>query len=133
MTTCHTCHKEFENFKELALHISRVKHKKGRKWAANFIMKVQERPEIKKVAENPDYVPTEYGDENRRNAKRELSGENEYAPTICPTCDRKSRQLLPVEFIHNSQAWQINGVYVVSCKDHENIRASEVARGSNKY
>lgn len=116
MTTCHTCHAELADYKELALHISTTKgHRKGKKWAANFLMKVNERPEIKKIAVNPDYEPTEFGDENRANAKRELSGDQEYAGTVCPNCRRISRELLPVEFVHSNTAWRIGDKLAVNC------------------
>ena len=117
MTTCHTCHAELADFKELALHISTTRgHRKGKKWAANFLMKGNERPEIKKIAVNPDYEPTEVGNENRRKAVKELSGDTEYAYTICRTCKRTGRELLPAEFVHSDTAWKIGDKLAVNCQ-----------------
>ena len=115
MPDCHTCHRQFENWQKLALHIS-LGSCKGKRFAAHVLQDVKERKEIKKIPVNPDYVPTEFGNENRRNAVRELCGEQEYAGTICPTCRRISRELLPQEFVNSKTAWLIGDKLAVNCQ-----------------
>jgi len=116
--TCHSCGDVFEDFHALALHISssRKGHRKGKRWAAKYLAGRTLRPEIKRIAENPDHENTEFGEENRANAKREISGDNEYTQTICPNCHIPARQLIPVEYIQSDNAWREKGVLVLDCQ-----------------
>ena len=116
---CHSCQEVFKDYHSLALHISVSKkgHRKGRKWAAKFLAGKPNRPEIKRVVDNPDHENTEYGDENRANAVRHISGENEYTNTHCPNCNKGSRQLLPIEYVQSNMAWRNKrGVLMVACQ-----------------
>jgi hypothetical protein len=115
---CHSCKQNFADFRELAVHIMSTKkgHKKGRTWAAKFLAGNTLRIELKRAPVDPDHENTEYGDENRRNAVRELSGENEYANTICPHCKRVGRSLIEVEHINSEFAVKVNGRYFISCQ-----------------
>lgn len=116
--TCFDCHKTFEGFPELAVHISSSKKhsRKSKKWAAIYLMRVNKREMPKKVPVNPDYQPTEYGNENRANATVELSGKEEYQNTICPRCNRQGRGLVPVEHVRKPEAWRIGSRLAISCE-----------------
>lgn len=115
MVLCHSCQKVFEDYKELALHIQSNKkgHRKGKKWAARYIMRVRQ---LDKKKELNGRVPmTEEQKENRRDNVRELSGETEQLLTICPHCKKGHRELLPVEFSQSRDAWQVKDRLVVLC------------------
>jgi len=118
--SCHFCDESFESWHELALHISasRKGHQEGKKWAAKFLAGKPNRPDIKHIAENPDYKETEFGKENRANAVKVLSGDTEYANTHCPNCNHGSRQLLPVEYVQSNRAWRNTiGTLMVNCQN----------------
>ena len=123
---CRICQEVFENYHDLAMHLGRNRetHKLSygtRKWIAKMLavntLSAKARHEIpKRIAQDPDYERTEYGNENRENARRELSGENEYVNTHCPQCNKGFRQLLPVEYFSNPLAWRNRiGVLMVDC------------------
>ena len=113
---CRTCGKSFEDYHALALHIASTKnHPQGQKWAMKFLFREKEKP---RRFVDPDYEETEYGRENRAKAVRVLSGENEYVNTHCPTCNRGSRQLLPVEYIQSENAWRNKiGTLMATCQN----------------
>jgi hypothetical protein len=115
--TCRSCGQPFEDWHKLALHIASSKkgHRQGKKWAAMFLAGKSLRPELKRVPLNPDEEHTDFGDNNRENAKREISGDNEYINTLCPQCKKPHRQLIPVEHIHNELAWRKDSVLCVIC------------------
>lgn len=120
---CHSCGANLENYHELALHLdkNRKTHKvsyRTKKWIAKMLLvntlSYKNRHELSKRVPNMQ-EKTDFGDENREKARMELSGENEYATTICPSCKRQSRQLLPIEYINSPIAWAINGNLAVLC------------------
>jgi hypothetical protein len=100
------------DYKELALHIasSKKSHRQGKRWAAKYLAGRPNRLELKRVVENSDHENTEFGDENRRNSVRILSGENEYINVLCPQCKKPHRELLPVEYIQSLNAWRKNNI-----------------------
>lgn len=116
---CHSCNKTFEDYKELALHISanRKGHKKGRKWAAKYIMlnglSPKNRFEQRKLG-NP---LTAEQRAIREDNKRILSSDNEYVNTICPKCKKGGRRLLPVEYTKSKTAWRIKSNLVILCQN----------------
>jgi hypothetical protein len=133
MPTCLSCGAELEDFQSLAMHISAKKHRKGKMWAAKYLMvnplsAKQKRPEIKHIAQDPDYKRTEFGNDNREKAVRVLSGENEYVNTHCPVCNRGSRMLMPQEYIEDSFIWRNSkGLVITSCQ----VCQSKTRRFSN--
>ncbi len=117
METCHSCHQSFADFKELALHISKSKkgHRKGKKWAAKYIM-MNGLSSKNRNGNRPVRVAlTEEQKANKEDTRRELSGDNEYATTVCPNCKNRSRPLLPREFAENPVAWRVKDSLVVMC------------------
>lgn len=115
---CEVCHITFPNWLGLALHVmaSKAGHRKWKKWAAKVVARNTLRPEIpRRNPESPDHESTEYGEENRANAKRELSGDQKYANTVCPTCKKPSRSLIETEFINSEWAWRVNGRLFLTC------------------
>ena len=117
MVICKSCWDEFADFKELALHISSSKkgHRKGKKWASRYILLNGLSPKNRNGDRPARVALTEEQKANKEDTRRELSGDNEYATTVCPNCKNKSRPLLPVEFTNNSIAWKIKGSLVVMC------------------
>ncbi len=121
MPLCNQCQKGFGDYQLLASHIMGTKgHRKGRRWAAKYLMinglSAKNRSDLpRRVADNPDKVETEFGDENRQNMKRELSGAQKNCITVCPKCKSKDRDVLPVEFAENPVAWRIEGTLARLC------------------
>ena len=115
--SCHSCHESFADFKELALHISRSKkgHRKGKKWAAKYIMMNGLSSKNRNGDRPVRAALTKEQKVNKEDTRRELSGDNEYANTICPHCKRGGRPLLPVEFVGSGVAWRIKDSLVVTC------------------
>jgi len=117
MPTCFICQKFFPDYKVLALHIQTTKgHNKSKKFAAKVLCSVKDKLEIKPVACDPDYEPTEYGDDNRANVRLQLSGETIGVNCFCPHCKRLSHQNLPVEFLSLEHLWVLNGKPAVLCE-----------------
>jgi hypothetical protein len=113
---CRSCDKSFEDYRELALHISSTKkgHRKGKRWAARYLMHVQA---LARKELNSSRSPlTEEEKKSKRSIKRELSGGQEYALTICPFCKKGHREVLPVEFAQSREAWRIKNVLAVMCQ-----------------
>jgi hypothetical protein len=120
---CRTCGEPFSDYHTLALHIASTKnHKQGSRWAMKFLFREKEKP---KRFVDPDYEETEYGRENRANAVRVLSGDNEYVTAHCPICNKGVRQLLPVEYIQSHLAWRNRlGLLMVICPNCVSKRSS---------
>lgn len=122
---CLTCGDEFESYYELAKHLNdnRKTHKLNygtRKWIAKMlavnVLSAKNRREMPhRAAKDPDYEPTELGEENRANAKRQLSGENQYVNTQCPQCRVKSRQLVEQEYAVSERAWVQDDRLLICC------------------
>jgi hypothetical protein len=119
---CNQCGDTFNTWNELALHIMKLrkthKNKKHRMWAASYINKklLQQQVEIKHVSDDPDKIKTEYGNEQRENAKRRLSGEQNYVNAVCPKCHKVHRPLLDCEFIQSPVAWRVDNRLVKLCQ-----------------
>lgn len=116
MPLCIACKQAFGDYKELALHIQSSKkgHRKGKKWAANYMLKVRQLDQKKQI--NGRVPLTEEQKENKKSLVRELSGEEEYAITFCPHCKRGHREILPVEFSKSRDAWRVKDKLVVLCE-----------------
>ncbi len=115
MPNCLSCNQSFPDYKELALHIQTTKkgHRKGKKWAAKYLMRVRQ---LNKKKELNGRIPlTEEQKEAKASIHRELSGENENVLTICPHCKKGHREVLPVEFSQSRDAWRVKDKLVVLC------------------
>ena len=116
---CHSCNLSFVDYKELALHIStsRKGHRQGKKWAAKYMMKVRA---LDKRNNGGGRSPlTEDDKENKKNTRRELSGDNEHVATFCPHCRKKTKQVLPIEYTRSNEAWRLKDYLVVLCQNCE--------------
>jgi len=115
MVSCHSCNNQFDGYKDLALHIASTKkgHRKGKKWAASYLLKVNALNSKKDNYGRSQL--TEVEKENKKEMGREISGETMVVDTSCPNCKRKSPQILPVEFGRSSIAWRDNKYMVVLC------------------
>ena len=116
MELCHSCNKEFADYKELALHISSSKkgHRKGKRWAAKYLLRLRA---LSKRENNYGHSKlTEADKENKRSTIRKLSGESVFVEALCPHCKRKSRQNLPIEYAESKEAWRNKGCLVVLCQ-----------------
>jgi len=114
---CNVCHVQFDSWKDLALHIGDPKFKHPRKskvWAAHYLADVKTRPQLQHVPKDPDYQPTELGEENRANATKELSGKTRRLYTVCPQCKKQSDEDIPVEVSKN--IWNDSGRVFVLCQ-----------------
>ena len=101
---CFCCnHSPFNSPKELAQHISSQKkgHRKSKMWAAKVLAgsTLRNKVERKPVSKDPDKVATEYGDDNRENAKLQLSGQLHGIYCICPHCRQPHHKQVEVEFL----------------------------------
>ncbi len=114
MPLCLSCQKVCADYKELALHIQSSKkgHRKGKRWAAKYMMRVRQ---LNKRELNGRVPLTEEQKEARASIFRELSGETEYALAVCPHCHKGHREVLPVEFRQSQDAWRVKDKLVVLC------------------
>ncbi len=115
MTICRSCGQSFGDYKELAVHIASSKkgHRKGKLWAAKYLTRVNSL-DRKKLAEHKPL--TEADKENKQSTIRELSGEVENVLAVCPHCHKGHREVLPVEFTQNLEAWREKNCVVVLCQ-----------------
>ncbi len=114
--SCNSCQKPFADFNELALHISSQKkgHRKGKKWAAKYLMRTRQLD--KKKLNNGGIGLTSEDRKNRETTIRELSGKNEMVIAHCPKCKTRKQQVLPVEYVSSSEAWHMGDKLVVICE-----------------
>lgn len=114
---CHSCNQSFEDFRELALHISSSKkgHRKGKRWAAKYI--IGNRLNGKRTFDNGRVPLTNEQRINKEDTRRELSGELEVVNTICLLGKHPVRQSLPIEYSKSPDAWRIKGHLVVMCNN----------------
>ncbi len=114
---CHSCNNDFPDFESLAKHIvaSKKGHRRGKKWAAGYLLKVR----ALNAKKDFNYVPmTQEDRENRASTIRELSGETQYVKIICPNCKTYNQLKLPVEYIESKEAWRSKvGTLIVNCLD----------------
>ncbi len=114
--SCNSCGKVCEDYQELAIHISTSKtgHKKGKRWAASYI----NRHVInKRTIDFSNRTPLTVQDiKNREESKRELSGVQVAANTVCPKCKHPSCAVLEVEHVESPQAWRISGRLAKMCE-----------------
>jgi hypothetical protein len=111
MPSCNDCGEYFEEYQELAHHIIKAKHRHGKKWANNYLLK-----HVLFEKEMPQRTAlTAEQKQSKEDAKRGLSGDMRYASTICPKCKRKGRPLLPSEFVDSPVVWRINGLIAKFC------------------
>jgi L-asparaginase II len=117
---CFCCnHAPFNSPTELALHISSQKkgHRKSKMWAAKVLAgsTLRNKVEFKPVSKDPDKVATELGDENRANAKLQLSGKLHGVMCHCPHCRQPHKEMLEVEFLRLEHLWLIENKPAVLC------------------
>lgn len=118
MPSCYSCNppSTHPDFGALALHIMSTKgHKKGRKWAAKYLMINNLSPEKRNGKQQGRIILTEEQKESKRDSRYQLSGENEVVVTICPKCKTGRKLALPVEFTGSPVAWRIKGLFAVLC------------------
>lgn len=116
---CRQCNTPFSSYGELADHIIEKgkSHQKSRRWALKYKGRALTRVvvEYKHVSEDPDKVHTDFGEENRENRNRRLSGETNYVNAICPKCHKVHRPLMECDFIQDWDAWRIENRIVKLC------------------
>ena len=117
---CFCCnHDPFNSPKELAQHIMTQKkgHHKSKIWAAKVIAgaTLRNKVEIKPIPKDPDYKPTELGEENRANMKLQLSGKTHPITCLCPKCKRQHLESLEIEFLRLPNLWIIENKPAVLC------------------
>jgi GTP cyclohydrolase FolE2 len=114
---CRACGRDdFEDYTELAIHIQSSKkgHRKGKIWASKYLLRVNQ---LNQKKEYEQRVPlTEEEKENKRDTRRELSGQMEVVNTYCPRCKTRTRRQLEIEFTRGGQAWGIKNYYFVLCQ-----------------
>ena len=88
---------------------------KTRKWCMIVLSEKIDRVEIKPVSKDPDKKPTEYGEENRANAKKQLSGRLEGITCYCPHCKRQHFTQVEEEFLELPNLWIIENKPAVLC------------------
>jgi len=116
---CHSCGVPFEDFKALAIHISgeRRGHAKGKKWAANYILK--NGLSAKQRFEHKERIPlSEQDKDNKEDAYRELSGETKMVYAYCSACRRKYPRVVEVEYVTSKTALRGNdGTLMITCEN----------------
>lgn len=122
---CFYCDATFDDYRELALHVSSAKkgHRRGKKWAAKYLL-------INKLSPNKKHFEHRYtspdADRDRRNRESvimELSGVTRLVATFCPACKSNSYQNLPVEYTDSPFAWlSPTGAYQIICPHHQGRR-----------
>ncbi len=121
--SCFCCNQTFEDYNALALHISLAKkgHKKSKKWAAKYILKVKI---LNRKKDIQGRIPlTKEDKQNKMSTERIISGELEYVDTICPFCKQRYRQQLPIEFTRSHYTWRTTqGTLRVSCPNCRSAR-----------
>lgn len=115
---CLNCHKYFEDYRELALHIlsNKKTHRRGLKWAARYMTRQNQ---LDRKVSLQDRVRTSMDEDDRQNlrdSRRILSGRFKYAKTLCLRCKKIITQQLPVEYTDSPYAWRIQGVLVANCE-----------------
>lgn len=117
MPKCNSCNEIFEDFRDLAKHIIRKRHRKGRIWASRFLMRQRQLDRKASFAtDRTNFTPPTAEDRlNKQSTYRQLSGYTENAYTICPRCNRKSLYNFPVEFIESLDAWRKEDCLVKLC------------------
>jgi hypothetical protein len=119
---CFCCnHEPFESILDLAKHIRDAKHghQKSKMFAAKVLAgsTIKAKIELKHSDKDPDYEPTEFGEENRENRRVQLSGEQIYVNCYCPKCRQSHRFLLPVEFTELRFLWKIQNKPAIFCEN----------------
>lgn len=114
--SCHACGQPFENYGELAFHISSTRdkaHRKGKRWAAKYL----HRANLNKRDNDRGKIPlTEEQKDAKEDLKRELSGNTEMVLTYCLGCKTGIRQPVPVEYSQSPNAWRTgNGTLIMPC------------------
>jgi hypothetical protein len=121
--SCFCCNQTFEDYQALALHISQAKkgHRKSKKWAAKYNLKVGLLNQKKDI---PERIPfTDEDKQNKLSTIRTVSGEVETVVTVCPQCKGRSHQQLPIEFTRSQYAWRtVQGTLRVSCPNCTSTR-----------
>jgi hypothetical protein len=105
---CNSCGSIHEDYAELARHISTSKkgHRRGKKWAASFLLKVKK---LNQKKEPFDRIPlSEEDKENRREIRQQvqLSGVKKMVNTLCPHCKKGHSEAIEVEYVNSPTAWK---------------------------
>ena len=110
---CNTCGEPFENYKDLAVHIQTVKHKRGKLWAARVTTNVTYLDQKKERTERLPVDDQVRG--NREACVRDTSGKMMIAQVFCPNCKRLSRFPVEKEHAENPLAWRVNNALMINC------------------
>jgi len=117
MVICLSCQQTFPDYKELALHIitNKATHRKGRRWANKYL--TNQRALDKKVTtQGKERSPlTQQDIENRRDTRRELSGQTKMSETLCPKCKHNGVRSFPIEYAKSPTAWRVGKSLVKLC------------------
>ncbi len=114
---CYYCPQSFAGFQALALHISQSRkgHRKGKKWAAKYLMLNSLSPDKRKPIRNNGTPLTEEQRQAKRDTLRQLSGKVVNTVTLCPKCKRRSNNSLPSEYVSNPSAWRAGNILIKLC------------------
>ena len=112
---CLSCPQEFGSYQELALHISSSKtgHRRGKRWAAKYISRHVINKRRRDISGRSPATVKDI--KNKEDTRRELSGKQMVADTICPKCHKSSRVMLEAEYITSPQAWRLQWRLVKIC------------------
>ena len=116
MPDCKTCCLPFEDWPKLVDHIldnKSIHPKYSVKFALSYKLKHAMFEPAKK---QEGRIPlTEQEKENKIDTQRQLSGEMQIVKTLCPSCNAKPYQNLPIEFVQSPYAWRKNELLVTCC------------------
>lgn len=116
MPTCNSCHREFDDFHALALHITREKrgHQRGKKWASKYLLKPikSELPQRTPLTEEEKKSL----DEAKDQCKRELSGITKVSQAFCLRCKRFYPRVVEIEYIHSEYALRRENTLLITCE-----------------
>ena len=107
-----------DKWREVATHILKYNKKLPKRtkvWIAHVLAERKARIELKPIAKDPSYEPTELGEENRANAKLQLSGKTHDVTCLCPKCKRQHLEKLEIEFLRLPHLWIIENKPAVLC------------------
>lgn len=119
MPTCNSCHREFDDFRTLALHIAHEKrgHQRGKKWAAKYLLKPIQRELPKRTPLTEE--EKELLEESKQDCKRELSGITKVVQAFCLKCKRFYPRVVEIEYIQSDYALRRGNTLLITCDSCE--------------
>lgn len=115
---CIACGKVCADYQELALHISssRAGHRKGKRWAAKYLLVHGLSAKAKNDYQYEGRIPLpDNYHANKASTVLTLSGNTHIVETYCPHCKRTRIKPVPEEMLTLSHLWKHNGIIVKIC------------------